>query len=81
MASLEDVIKFQGKKLSETTGSNDTNILVDAINRLHTIENELLLHPMGSVNFSGNGVYFIDSYPKEVADKISTLLDGMNLWV
>jgi hypothetical protein len=69
MSTLKEKIRYEGKTYNETTDQGKQAIEKMAA-RLQPWENDLLAHPKGTIEIKASGVLFLDSYPRELVDKV-----------
>jgi hypothetical protein len=73
MNSLNDVIRFQGKRFPELTDEREMKMVLDLAEKLSPLEKEILAHPGGVITIRRTGALIIDSFPPELVKKIRDL--------
>jgi hypothetical protein len=76
MVTLLDVIKYDHKHYSELMDSIGKREIEGLAIKLKPLENEIVNHKAGSITIMKSGNIFTDSYPTELADRITNILVG-----
>ena len=71
MKPLYDVIRYDGKLYNDLIDNKHKRLIEGLIGKLNHLENEMLKHPNASITLKESGNVFIDSYPPDLAERIS----------
>ncbi len=73
--ALVKQIKFDGKFYNESDDSGKV-VIQRIADRLRGLEKEIMAEPQGVIAYSKAGTWIIDSFKKELADRISERLQS-----
>ena len=75
MATIRDVLKFEGKDFSDLTNDNDRDKVMFVADKLKALEKEILKYPEGTITIKESGEIFMTMFPhQDIMTKMNKLL-------
>jgi len=74
MIALLDKISFDGLRYNELTNESHKRMVEMIVEKLKPLEYEIINSENGQLFMKPSGTVFVDSFSKELSDKISSLI-------
>lgn len=75
MTTLFDKILFDGLHYNQLTNDSDKRMVENIVNKLKHLEADIINSKNGQISLRPSGNFFIDSFSKDLSDKISVALN------